>query len=65
MKNLKTLFFTAYWWFEPQNYLKILENGKMYHTVELGVIPITGLGLIPIKGLGLRAQKLGFCVRIL
>ena len=63
---MKTLFFTVYLWFEPQNYMKILENhGKMYHTGELGVIPITDLGLIPIKGFCLWAQKLGFCVRIL
>ena len=51
MRKLKN-FFPVSLWFEPQNYLKILDNGIKYHTGELGVISVTGLGF--------RAQKTGF-----
>ena len=42
-KNEKMTFFPVYL-FEHQNCLKILDNGKKYHTGEFGVISITGLG---------------------
>ena len=50
-KKLENLF-PVYLWFEPQNYLKIVDRGKSYYTGEFG--------LIPMNGLGFRAQNWGF-----